>query len=394
MKRKRNKVKIDVAVLGGGASGILAAIFAARGGKSVAILEKNPRIGKKILATGNGRCNFTNINAKESDYNSDFVKDALTYFPPGKTIEFFEELGLLSREEDEGRVYPRQEQATAVLDVLRLELSRLSVKVFTEFDGDRIEKTKDGFKIFAKNRSIEAKKVIIATGGMASPKSGSDGAGYKLLETFGHTKTKLVPSLVQLKTEKSVGGVRAYGKVTTLSGKSNTGEIQFNNYGISGIPVFSVAKYVNSGETVFLDLMPDFTEDEVVGILKKRPKQTMDTYLIGILNKALAHMILKECGMSPLSRESDTLSDKEILKIAKIIKSWSFKVTGMMPWDNAQVTAGGIELSEINPETMESKLAGGIYVTGELLDIDGPCGGYNLQWAWSSGALAGSEASK
>lgn len=385
-------MKIDVAVIGGGASGIMAAIFAARSGKNVCILEKNPRIGKKILATGNGRCNFTNINAKAQDYNSEFVGFSLECFSPKDVITFFEEIGLLSRTEAEGRVYPLSGQATAVLDVLRLELSRLSVKEIVDFDVQKIEKNNDGFVIFSKNEKVEAKKVIVATGGMASPKSGSSGKGYELLKAFGHHTTKLVPSLVQLKCEKSVGGVRAYGKVTTLSGKSDTGEIQFNNYGISGIPVFGLAKYVKKGESVFLDLLPDYTEDEVINILKARPKQTMETYLIGILNKALGQLLLKECGISPLSRMSDTLKADEIIKIAKKIKAWRFDVTGTMPWDNAQVTAGGIELSEINPETMESKLCKNLYITGEVLDIDGPCGGYNLQWAWASGKLAGSEA--
>lgn len=385
-------MKIDIAVIGGGASGIMAAIFAARGGKKVCILEKNPRIGKKILATGNGRCNFTNINTKKQDYNSEFVGPALMRFSPHAVISFFEEIGLLSREEAEGRVYPLSGQATAVLDVLRLELARLSVKEITDFDVERIEKAGDGFVIFSKNEKIDAKKVIVATGGMASPKSGSDGKGYELLKAFGHHTTKLVPSLVQLKTEKSVGGVRAYGKVTTVSGKSETGEIQFNNYGISGIPVFCLAKYVKKGESVFLDLLPDYTEDEVVKILKNRPKQTMETYLIGILNKTLAHFLLKECGISPLSKMSDTLKEDEIKEIAKKIKAWRFDVTGVMPWDNAQVTAGGIELSEVDPDTMESKLCKNLYITGEVLDIDGPCGGYNLQWAWASGKLAGSEA--
>ena len=342
-------MKIDIAVIGGGESGIVAAIFAARSGKSVCILEKNPRIGKKILATGNGRCNFTNVNAKTEDYNREFVASALSRFSPQDAISFFEELGMLSKEEAEGRVYPLSGQATAVLDVLRLELARLSVKELVEFDVQKIEKTKDGFLIFSKNEKVEAKKVIVATGGMASPKSGSDGKGYELLKAFGHHTTKLVPSLVQLKCEKSVGGVRAYGRVTTQSGKSDTGEIQFNNYGISGIPVFGIAKYVKKGESVLLDLLPDYTEDEVIKILKNRPKQTMETYLIGILNKALAHFLLKECGISPLSRMSDTLKNDEIIKIAKRIKAWRFDVTGTMPWDNAQVTAGGIELSEVNP---------------------------------------------
>lgn len=386
-------MKVDVAVIGGGASGIMAAIFAARGGKKVAVLEKNPRVGKKILATGNGRCNFTNYNAKAEDYNWDFVRCALEKFSPCDTIAFFRELGLLSRIEAEGRVYPISGQATAVLDVLRLELSRLKVSVLTEFDVGKIEKDGDGFRIFGGNQTVIAKKVIVATGGMASPKSGSDGKGYALLKKLGHSVTELVPSLVQLKTEKSIGGVRAYGRVTVASGKSDTGEIQFNNYGISGIPVFGLAKHVKKGEAVYIDLLPDYTEDEVTEILKNKPVQAMDTYLIGILNKALGQMLLKECGISPLSRMSDTLSDKEIRTISKKIKAWRFDVTGTMPWENAQVTAGGIKLSEVDENTMESKLVRNLYITGELLDIDGPCGGYNLQWAWSSGALAGSEAS-
>ncbi len=385
-------MKIDVAVIGGGASGIMAAIFAARCGKNVCILEKNPRIGKKILATGNGRCNFTNINSKAEDYNSEFVGSALSRFSSKQVISFFEELGLLSKEEAEGRVYPLSGQATAVLDVLRLELSRLSVKIIADFDVQKVEKNNNGFAIFSKNQKVEAKKVIVATGGKASPKSGSDGKGYELLRAFGHHTTKLVPSLVQLKTEKSVGGVRAYGKVTTASGRYDTGEIQFNNYGISGIPVFGLAKYVKKGEPVFLDLLPDYTEEQVITILKNKPKQTMETYLIGILNKALGQLLLKECGISPLSKMSDTLKNDEIIKIAKMIKSWRFDVTGTMPWDNAQVTAGGIELSEINRYTLESKLIEDLYITGEVLDIDGPCGGYNLQWAWASGMVAGSEA--
>ena len=385
-------MKSDIAIIGGGASGIFAAINAAKAGAKVTILEKNSRIGKKILSTGNGRCNFTNVNAKAENYNSAFVCYALERFTPHNIISFFEQIGLLSRVESEGRVYPLSGQATAVLDVLRMELSRLGVQILTEFDVTKIRKSYTGFEIYSQNQKIEAKKVIVATGGKAAPKSGSDGAGYELLKSLGHSTTRLVPSLVQLKTEKSVGGVRAYGRVTTASGKTDIGEIQFNNYGISGIPVFGIAKWVKKGEPVFLDLMPDYTEEQVVKILGKRPKQTMETYLIGVLNKALGQMLLKECGISPLSRMSDTLSQDKILKIARTIKFWRFDVTGTMPWDNAQVTAGGIEISEVDEKTMESKLVPGLYITGELLDIDGPCGGYNLQWAWSSGALAGSEA--
>lgn len=383
---------IDVAIVGGGASGIMAAIFAARSGASVVILEKNLRIGKKILSTGNGRCNFTNMNITEKDYNSEFVKPAIERFSSNDVVDFFGELGLLSREEAEGRVYPLSGQATAVLDVLRMELDRLGVNINAEFSVDEIKKTGNSFVILGNGKTINAKKVIIATGGMAAPKSGSDGDGYKLLKKLGHKTGPIVPSLVQLKTAKSVGGVRAYGKVSLADGRFEQGEIQFNNYGISGIPVFCLAKYVKPGDRVYLDLLPDYTLGEVIEILRKRPAQTMETYLIGILNKALGQFLLKECGISPLSRKSDTLHFEELEKIARMIKSWRFDVTGTMPWENAQVTAGGIKLDEVNKETMESRIVKGLYITGELLDIDGPCGGYNLQWAWSSGALAGGEA--
>ena len=383
---------IDVAIVGGGASGIMAAIFAARSGASVVILEKNARIGKKILSTGNGRCNFTNMNITEEDYNSEFVKPAIERFSSNAVVDFFCELGLLSRVEAEGRVYPMSGQATAVLDVLRMELERLGVKVYTEFSVDEINKTGNSFTVLGSGKTVNAKKVIVSTGGMAAPKSGSDGDGYKLLKKLGHQTGPIVPSLVQLKTAKSVGGVRAYGKVSLADGRFEQGEIQFNNYGISGIPVFCLAKYVKPGDRVFLDLLPDYTLNEVIEILRKRPIQAMETYLIGILNKALGQLLLKECGISPLSRKSDTLHFEEIEKIARMIKSWKFDVTGIMPWENAQVTSGGIKLDEVNKETMESKLVKGLYITGELLDIDGPCGGYNLQWAWSSGALAGGEA--
>lgn len=386
-------MKNSIAVIGGGASGLAAAIVAARKGASVTIFEKNTRVGKKILSTGNGRCNFTNINIDLEKYNSAFVKDALDKFSPKDAVAFFAEIGLLSREEDEGRVYPLSGQAAAVLDVLRLEAERLFVAVRTEFDVVEITKKGEGFFVVSKTGERHfADKVIVATGGMAAPKSGSAGDGYKLLEKLGHTITELKPSLVQIKTSKSIQGVRAYGRVTLRNGKSEIGEIQFNNYGLSGIPVFGISKYAKKGETVFVDLMPDYSNEEVIEILKKRPVQTMETFMTGILNKSLGQMLLKECGISPLSKKSDELSETEIKKIAEMLKCWKFEITGVMPWDNAQVTSGGISLLEINPETMESKLVKNLYITGELMDIDAPCGGFNLHWAWASGFVAGSEA--
>ena len=386
-------MKNNVAIIGGGASGLIAAITAARNGAYVTVFEKNQRVGKKILSTGNGRCNFTNINANIENYNSEFAAFALKRFSPNDTISFFEEIGLLSKTEDEGRVYPLSGQAAAVLDVLRLEAERLQIAVRTEFDVSQIVKKNDGFFVVSKTgERYFADKIIVATGGMAAPKSGSDGAGYGLLKKLGHSVTGLVPSLVQIKTSKSIQGVRAYGRVTMQNGKTSKGEIQFNNYGISGIPVFGLSKYAKKGENVYIDLLPDYTHSEVLELLKKRPTQTMETYMTGILNKSLGQMLLKECGISPLSKMSDELTEKEIEKIADTLKKWRFEITGVMPWDNAQVTSGGIRLSEINAETMESRLVKNLFVTGELMDIDGDCGGFNLQWAWSSGFVAGSEA--
>ncbi len=386
-------MKIDIAVIGGGASGIVAAITAARLGKCVAIFEKNPRVGKKILSTGNGRCNFTNINACADKYNSNFSDFVLKRFPPKAVMSFFEEIGMLARVETEGRVYPMSGQASAVLDVLRMELDRRCVKIYTDCGIAEIRKDGGGFKLISEEgEEFRADKVIAATGGKAAPKSGSDGSGYRILKKMGHSVTPLAPSLVQIKTSKSIQGVRAYGRVTLSNGIEDIGEIQFNNYGLSGIPVFGLAKYAQKGMYITVDLMPDYSEEAVLGILRRRPVQPMETYLVGILNKSLGQFLLKECGIYPLSRRSDTLSFDEIQKVAKTIKGLRFEITGIMPWDNAQVTAGGIALDEVNPKTLESKVIKGLYIIGELLDIDGACGGYNLQWAWAGGFVAGSEA--
>lgn len=386
-------MKNSIAIIGGGAAGIFAAITAARKGSAVTIFEKNPRIGKKILSTGNGRCNFTNVNASKENYNSDFVEKALDKLSAQDTMALFEDFGLLSMIEDEGRVYPASGQASAVLDVLRLELDRLGVAVRTEFDVAELQRKNDGFFVVCKTGERHfADKVIVSTGGMAAPKSGSDGSGYKLLKRLGHSVTEIKPSLVQIKTSKSIQGVRTHGRVTMENGKTAVGEIQFNNYGISGIPVFGLSKYAKKGEGVVIDLLPDLTNEQVWKLLEKRPVQSMETYMIGILNKGLGQMLLKECGISPLSKMSSELTASEKENIAKMLKKWRFEITGVMPWDNAQVTSGGISLDEINPETMESEIVKNLYVIGELLDIDGDCGGFNLQWAWSSGFVAGREA--
>ena len=383
-----------VAVLGGGASGIMAAITAARGGSRVVLLEKNKRIGKKLLMTGNGRCNLTNINVKAEDYNSAFVRDAINRFSAKDTIYFFKELGLFTFVEDGERVYPLSNQAAAVLEVLLLELARRNVEIICDFDVSKIQKTANSFEITDKNgKKITADKIIAAFGGKAASKSGSDGSGYGILKELGHSVKAPEKALVQLKTDKSIKGVRAYAKVM-LNGKNEAGEVQFTGGGLSGIPVLNLSKYAKEGDILTLDLLPDISEKELFSELKKRHNQNMETYLVGILNKQLGQMLLKDCNIGKLSRNSGDLKDFEIEKIAKKLKNWNFTVTGKMDWDNAQVTMGGIELSGINPKTMESKIVKGCYITGEILDIDARCGGFNLQWAWSSGFLAGKNAAK
>ncbi|MBR4720602.1 MAG: NAD(P)/FAD-dependent oxidoreductase [Clostridia bacterium] len=383
-----------VAVLGGGASGIIAAITAARRGSEVAILEKNSRIGKKLLMTGNGRCNITNMNLKAENYNSAFVCDALNTFSAKDTIEFFKEIGLLTYEEQEGRVYPVSNQASAVLEVLRLEIERQNVTVVCDFDITKIEKYSDGFFIYSKNgEKIAANRIIVALGGKSAQNTGSDGSGYRLLTDLGHSVKTPDKALVQLKTDKSIKGVRAYAKAS-VNGIEEKGEVQFTGYGLSGIPILNLSRYAKSGDVLTLDMMPDYTEDELFEYLQKRHNQNLETYLIGMLNKPLGQMLLKECDIGKLSRKSESLEDFEIKKIAKKLKGWSFIVTGKMGWDNAQVTMGGIELSEIDSKTMESKIVKNCYITGEMMDIDAECGGFNLQWAWSSGFAAGKNAAK
>ncbi len=378
-----------VAVLGGGASGIMAALTAAEYGAQVTVLEKNHRIGKKLLITGNGRCNFTNINGKAEDYSSAFVSDALNAFPPLKTIEFFKEIGLIATVEDGGRIYPQSGQAAAVLEVLLLELGRRNIKVICDFDVDKINRTESGFEIFGKNNDrIFADRIVAAFGGKAAPNTGSDGSGYRILQGLGHSVTPIFPALVQLKTDRSIRGVRAKAKVTVDS-ISEIGEVQFTEYGLSGIPVLDISRYAKIGDVITLDLMPDYSENELFEYLKERKPQKLETYLVGIINKQLGQMLLKECEIGKLSRESANLKDFEIREIAKKIKNWNFTVKGKMPWGNAQTTRGGIALCEVSSKTMQSKLVKGCYITGELLDIDAPCGGFNLQWAWSSGFVAG-----
>ncbi len=395
----------SVAVIGGGASGIFAALAAAREGSEVTIYESCDRIGKKILATGNGRCNMTNLGAAESNYhgkNPLFINGVKSRFWVKETLDFFEDIGLLYKSEDKGKVYPYSDSATSVLDVLRTELENSNIKIVTNTEICELIKKKNGFVLisFAKER-LFANKVIVATGGKAAPALGSKGSGYAILQKFGHTLTELKPSLVQLCTDsdvpKKLKGIKVLAKLG-IEKLSETGEVLFTDYGLSGPPVFYLSAYAKENSVAKIDLMPDYSEEEILRILYtricKNPKAELGRFFVGILQKRVGEVFLKSIGISPLSRTADCLLDEEINKIAHSLKNWEFRISGTMSWNNAQVTRGGISTDEFLEETLESKNQEGLYACGEILDIDGDCGGYNLQWAWASGYVAGMSAAK
>ncbi len=403
---------MKLAIIGGGASGMAAAIEAARtnADAEIIIIERLDRLGKKILATGNGRCNYSNINAGINNYyghNRNFVSFALNEFSVNNTINFFNEIGIFPKEEKEGRLYPFSEQASAVSDALRNELARLNVQIVTGFYARKISKSKKSFSIESKDgKIINADRVIAAGGGCASPALGSDGSAFNLLKDLGHTITNTAPALVQLKTDpkqvKSLQGIKFTGCVSIIQKDKiiaqEQGEVLFTDYGISGPPVFQL-----SAKTAFkrnlcaaLDFMSEYTPKEVYDILENRKEAlghlTMESYFTGLLNKRIGNLVAKKAGIEKLSFKVSDLNRQLLWAMAALIKEYKLEITGTKGFQNAQVTAGGVLTDEFNNKTMESRLVKGLYGCGEVMDIYGDCGGYNLQWAWSSGRLAGRSA--
>ncbi|MCR1899831.1 NAD(P)/FAD-dependent oxidoreductase [Irregularibacter muris] len=405
---KKNK---RVIVVGGGAAGMMAAISAKRLGADVTILEKNPRVGKKILATGNGRCNFTNINTNITCYNGNnpkFSYSALSNFTIDDTIHFFEKLGISHKVEGLGKVFPRSDQASSILDVLLYELNGLGVSIICDANVEDITKKKDKFIIRLENGiKHSGDRVIITTGGKAMPSSGSDGKGYDLARKFGHTIRDVFPALVQLMLEgsffKRITGVKFIGTAELIhknkSLMKDRGDILFTNYGISGPPILQLSRkageLLNKGKEAYLKvvIMDTMSKDELRKLMTKRfqvgAKKSIDFSLVGLINKKLIPIVLQEANIEDIKRPVANLSNKEKERIIDILSDWRFKITGTKSWTSAQVTAGGVDTKEINQNTMESKLVQGIFFAGEIMDIDGMCGGFNLQWAWSSGFTAG-----
>ena len=392
-----------------------AAIRAAQAGAQVVIYERNDRVGKKILSTGNGKCNFSNEKMCADCYYGSgrtFVDTIYETFGVKETKEFFTNLGMRIKDRD-GYLYPASGQASTVLDVLRYELERLSVRVHTGQQVIDIAAEQGGLTVETHDHGKENyDAVILACGGKAAPKTGSDGEGFLLAKKLGHKIVPTVPALVALRCEedfyKRVAGVRCDAKLLLhVDGqpvRTEQGELQWTDYGISGIPVFQLSREAayalqeRRDVTVEIDLMPELGEEDSpysrfwAERWERQGTQTMEQFVTGLVNKKLGLLLLKTAGIKETERANNiALSQRK--RLAELYRSFTVKVRGTNTFDQAQVCAGGVDCREVT-DTLESHIVEGLYFAGEILDIDGICGGYNLQWAWSSGTVAGQAAAE
>lgn len=400
----------DVIIIGAGASGLMAAAVAASKGARVALLEHKDDIGKKILATGNGRCNFTNTDMSVNKFHGSkaLIKNGLSQFNYADTIRFFKELGIPAYD-NAGYIYPNSRQAASVVAAFRMELMRLHVDVKTGINITDIKPADDrtGYCIQTDKGSFKSKRLIIACGLTASPKLGSDGSLFRQIEALGHHIQKPLPALCGFSCDglnfKKITGVRCDATVASVIDgqmtEQNTGELQLADYGISGIPVFQISslmsRALDKGQRVevIIDFLPAFSDDELNGYIKDRSITTTDNrslneMLNGLLNNKLLLELIHKSGVSP-DKKGRLLTDDDCKSLTRSIKHTAVSVKKPRGVESAQVCAGGIYTKEIDVRTLESKIHPGLYFCGELLDVDGICGGYNLQWAWTSGYIAG-----
>lgn len=395
----------DIIIIGGGASGLAAAISACRTNPnmSVAVLERNSRVGKKLLTTGNGRCNISNLSINSSRFHSDNIDIVSKVID--NTLEtvkdFFGSLGMPFVAEGE-QLYPYSLQAAAVLDVLRYECERLNVSIICDC---KVNSIKAGFTLVTTKGEFKAKKVIVACGGNAMQNSGSDGNGLKLLTSLGLSASKTSPAIVPIKTElvpiKALKGVKVAGLFTLTDGVDTVterGEILFTEYGMSGPAVMQISRFINHTKRdvyATVDFLPDLSFEQVVSYLMQR-KDSAYNYIaenltLGLLNKRVGQAVIKYSGYS-VNDDTRSYSYEDIVKIASAIKDFTVKVNSTCGFESAQTTAGGVYLTQINPDTFEISKIKGLYACGEVLDCDGDCGGFNLHWAWVSGIIAGKSA--
>lgn len=384
------------AIIGGGAAGLMSAVTLTRGenalvGSDIIIIEKSDRVGKKLVATGNGQGNLTNAKIHAEYYYGDktFIENFISQQKSGLLKEQLDFLGIPLCEQKDGKIYPLSKQANSVLDVIRSYLSFKGVNENTQNKVTAITKKGQLFSIVTDNGVIKARSVIFATGGAAAKQFGTDGSSYALLESLGHRKTKIYPSLVQLKTDldkiRGLKGLKETARVTAIVNgkavKSAVGDLLFTEFGVSGNAVFTVSSAVTDKKDVklLIEFLPDLSLEMTEEILTKRSRCQFiseQDLLTGVINKRIGQAVLK------------TAKDKTPKSIAHAIKNFTLLVTGNLGFNYAQVTKGGIVTDDINPKTYQSKLIKDLYVVGETLDVDGDCGGYNLTFAFVSGMVA------
>lgn len=398
---------MHVVIIGAGASGMMAALSAAQAANNtVTVLERQARVGRKLLATGNGRCNLSNLQMDPSHYHGgdpSFVRPALEALCVQSLLTYFAQLGLLTVSEPSGRLYPCSDQANSVVDVLRFAMEQHGVQVLTGCEVTKLWKKGQGFLLKTTQQDVYCDKLIVACGGAAGSKLGGGLSGYALLKSLGHHATGLFPALVQLKTgsdyPRSLKGVRAQAQVQLLCGQDvlaqSQGEVQFTEFGLSGPAVFDISRTASCTQEpaqIRLDFLPDYTYEQVLELILCRcarfPGLMAENLLTGMLHNRLGRVVVSSCAV-PHQTALPNLSQNQKQSLAQAVKDFTLPYLGPLGMDCAQVTAGGIVTREFDPETLESCLVPGLYACGEVLDIDGDCGGYNLQWAWSSGYLAG-----
>lgn len=398
----------DIFIIGGGAAGLCTAVALKQMDRSlnIAIAEQLPRVGKKLITTGNGRCNITNSNIDISRFHSenpDFVQSVIDRYDNIYTETFFADLGIVITYDEQGRAYPYSLQASSVVDALRFGADDMGVEVLLETEVLNINKNKEVYEIETQKGVFCAKTVVLAAGLFSGGKKlGSSGKMFKLLQSKGYKTVKITPAIVQLKTvgdvAKSLKGMKVNAIATLMINdkkvRTDFGEVLFCDYGLSGPPIMQISREVerkDGKKTIVLDLMPEYSFSAVTELLEHRTcalrGRTLEDYLSGMLNKRVGQAILKLAGRK-LGDRVDDLNSSDLKRIASLIKGMTFEICGTTGFENSQVTAGGISTDEFYSDNLMSKRDSGLFAVGEILDIDGDCGGFNLQWAWSSSFCA------
>ncbi len=399
-----------VGIIGAGASGMAAALWASQEPDvQVILMERQARVGRKLQATGNGRCNLSNEKFHISHYHGEdptFTEQVFSQFGVEDTLNWFSSLGLCTVTEQSGKIYPYSDQANSVVDVLRLALDKENITLRLGFEAEKIKYSPNGFAVESKEEIVTCDRLIVACGGLAGSKLGGTMAGYKLLSKLGHRSTKLRPNLVQIQSRwqalSSLKGVRTNCNVEILHNgdlfAQSRGELQFTEQGLSGPVIFEISRDVCSASGSWiasLDFMPQWNEDKLMAHLQNRMQTNypIDELLTGVLHNRLGRVLTQCAGIKGKAYCKD-LSQRELEELCRCVKALEVELTEPMGMENAQVTAGGVLTDDFDPYTLESKKIPGLFVCGELLDVDGDCGGYNLQWAWSSGCVAGRNAGR